>query len=143
MGHGGLRRSLPRSVAFPVDDGLAEAADGVAEVDGVGAAQVFDGEGGLMRVGVRFEDVAAVDAGEQAAIDWWRVEAAGFLDEDVVDGGFGDLAALVQEEDFVEAGLGCGLESIGIEGAMGGFVEVHRVRGIGVLGSDSDAEGVG
>ena len=96
-----------------------------------------------MRVGVRFEDVAAVDAGEQAAIDWWRVEAAGFLDEDVVDGGFGDFVSLIDEEDFFVAGLDCGLVRLRIEGAMGGFVEVHRVLGVGSFRGNADAEGVG
>ena len=64
MGHGGLRCFLLRSVGFPIDDGWAEAADGVAEIDGVGLAEVFDGQDLLMRVGVGFQDVAAVDAGE-------------------------------------------------------------------------------
>ena len=138
-----MRRSLPRSVAFPVDDGLAEAADGVAEVDGVGAAQVFDGEGGLMRVGVGFEDVAAVDAGEDAAIDGRREELAVFLDYKAVDGAFGDFAALIEEKDFVVTGLGCGVEGLRVERAMGGFVEVHGVLGIGEFGRDADAEGFG
>src|SRR5580658_6630085 len=89
------------SVAFPGNDGGTKAADGVGEIDGVGLAEVFECEDLLVCVGVGFEDVAAVDAGEQPAFDGRREEAAGFLDEDVVDGGFGDFAAVVQEEDFV------------------------------------------
>jgi hypothetical protein len=95
-----------------------------------------------MRVGIGFEDVAAVDAGEEAAVDGRGEEAAVFLDEDVVDGGFGDFVALIEKEDFVVAGLDCCLEGLRVEGAMGGFVEVHGVSRVGSFCGDADSEGL-
>lgn len=128
---------------MPVDFGRAEGADGVAEINGVGLAEVLFGEDGFPGLEVGGQDVAAVHAGKEAALDGWGEETAGFLDEDVVDGGLGDFAAVVQEEYVVVAGFNCGLEGLRVEGAMGGLVEVHGVAGVGALGGDADAEGVG
>ena len=96
---------------FPVDDGRAEAADCVAEIDCVGIAEVLEGEGLFFGVGICGEEAATMDAGKYATVDGWGEEAAIFLDEEVVDGGLCDFVAVIEEEDFVVAGFDCGLES--------------------------------
>src|ERR1700689_1495213 len=84
--------------SLPVDFGGAKASDGVAEIEGVSLAEVVLREDGSLCVGVGGEDVAAVNAGEQATVYGRGEEAAVFLNEYVVDGGLGDLAVLIQKE---------------------------------------------
>ena len=76
-----------------------------------------------------------MDAGEQSALDGRREQAAVFLNEDVVDGAFGDFAAKVEKQHFVVARLGCGFEGFSVEGSVGGFVEEHGVAGDRCVGS--------
>jgi hypothetical protein len=126
-----------------VYDRATKAADGVGEINGVGVAEIVFGEDGFLCVGVGGEDVAALDAREQSAVDRRREETTVFLNENVVDGAFGDFAALIQEEDVVVTGGDCGLEGLGVQRAVGGFVEVHGIFGIGALSGNADAEGFG
>ena len=57
------------------------------------------------------------------------------LEEEVADGAFGELVALVEEEDFVEAvGAGAG-EFVVVEAAVGGFVAQVEVVGAGAVGA--------
>jgi hypothetical protein len=126
-----------------VYDRATKAADGVGEINGVGVAEIVFGEDGFLCVGVGGEDVAALDAREQTAVDRRREETTVFLNENVVDGAFGDFAALIQEEDVVVTGGDCGLEGFCVERAVGGFVEVRGVFGVGAVGGDADAEGFG
>jgi hypothetical protein len=132
-----------RLPAFPIDDGGTKAADGVAEIDGVCAAKVFEAQDAFFGAGVGGQDVAALDAGEQAAVDWRGEEAAVFLYEDIVDGAFSYFAALIEEENIVVTGCDCGLEGFSVERAVGGFVEVHGIFGVRALSGDADAEGLG
>jgi hypothetical protein len=104
-------------------------------------AEIVEAQDAFLRVGVGGEHMAAMDAGEQAAGDGRGEQAAVFLDEDVVDGGFSDFAAVIQEQHIVVAGCASGLEGLRVDGAMGGLVEVHGVGGVGALGGDADAEG--
>ena len=86
--------------------------------------------------------MAALDPGENAAVDGRGYEAAVPLDEDVVDGGFCDFAAMIEEEDFVVAGMDGCLQGIGVERTVGGFVEVYGLLRVGSFCGDEDAEGV-
>ena len=59
--------------------------------------------------GVGFEEVAAVDAGEDSRGEGWGKKLAFALDDDIADGSFGEFASFVEEEDFVAAfGAGFG-----------------------------------
>jgi hypothetical protein len=130
-------------LAFPVDDGGAEAADGVGEIDGVGLAEIFWVEYSLDRGWPLLKKMKTVDSGEQAGFNWRRDEIAILFNEEVVDRSFGDLASLVEEEDIVKAGFDGGFELGGVEGAVGCFVEVHGVAGIGSLGCEADSQRLG
>jgi len=126
------------SAGFPIDYGLAEAADGVGEIDSISAAQVVDGQHALFRVWVGGEDMTPVNPGEQAAVDGRRLESAVLFDEDVVDCGFGDLVALIQEEDVFMARFDRGLEGLRVERAVGGLVKIHGVLRVGALRGDAE-----
>jgi hypothetical protein len=128
---------------LPVDDGGAKAADGVTEIDIVGFAEVLEAQDAFFGAGIGGKNVAALDAGEQAAVYGRCHKPPVFLDEDVVDGAFGDFSVLIQEEDVVIPRGGCGLEGFRVQRSMGGFVAVHGISGIGALGSDTDADGFG
>ena len=84
-------------------DRFAEPADGVAEPEGVGGLEVGEGENSLLRVGEGFEEMAAHDSGEDTAREGRRQEPPGLFDEEIADGSFGQLAAFVEEDHFVEA----------------------------------------
>ena len=131
------------SCLLPIDDGLTNATNGIAKVDGVGLAEVLDGEDLFFCFGVGGKDVTALDAGEQAAIDGRREEAAILFDKDVVNGAFGDLVVNIQKQDIVIACLGCGPVRLSVEKTLGGLVEVHGVARVGALGGDADAQGLG
>ena len=68
---------------------MAEATDGVGEVEGGGGAQVGEGEDAFGGAGVGLEEMLAVDAGEQAAGDGRGIEFSGNFDEEIVVHGFG------------------------------------------------------
>ncbi len=152
MGHPGLCRWSRQafgccgrwtSVFLPIDDGRAEAADGVGEIDGVGVSEVVAGQDSLFGVRAVGQNMTAVNTGEQAAVYGRGEETAILLDEDVVDGAFGDFAAFVQKHRIVVACGGRGLRSFLVKRAMGGFVEVHRILRVDGMGADADAEGFG
>lgn len=82
--------------------------------------------------------MAAVDAGENAAVEWGSEPAAGLLDEDVVDCAFSDLVARVQEEDVCEArGTGDGVGAV-VKFAPRGLVEEEAIGGVGAMRCDTD-----
>ena len=84
-----------------------------------------------------------MDAGYQTAGDRRRVETAVLLDKDIVVGGFGDFAALIQEQNIVKTRCVGGVESVRVELAVGGFVEVQRVLRVDAVGANADAQGTG
>ena len=129
--------------SFAGEDGPAKAADGVAQIDGVSAADVFEAQDALFGVGVSREDVAAVDAGEQAAVNWRGNQASARFDKHVVDCALCNFPAPIEEENVIITGRDCRLEGFCVERAVGGFVEVHRISGIGALSGDADVEGLG
>jgi hypothetical protein len=101
---------------------LAETADGVAEVDGLGVREVGKGEGLLAGGGVSSKDVCAEDARQDAGGERRGEKLSVEADEEGADGAFGELAALVEEENLVEA-YGAGLGEFGVvELALGGLV---------------------
>lgn len=81
----------------------AEAAEGAAEPEGAWGLEVGEGEDALFDVRTGFEEMAAHDAGEDSGRERRGEEVVVLLDEEVADGAFGELAALVEEDDFVEA----------------------------------------
>lgn len=87
--------------------------------------------------------MAALDAGQKSALDGRRDEQTIFLDEDVVDGAFGDFAAKVQEQDIVETRLDSGFEGFSVQRPVGCFVEVHGVLGVGAMGRKPDSRWLG
>jgi len=105
--------------------------------------EILKDQDALLCVGACGEGMAAVDAWEQAAGDGRRQETAGFFDKNVVHGGFGDFAAVIQEQDIVKTRRVGGLEGMRVQRAAGGFVEVHGVVGVGTVGGYADAEGMG
>ncbi len=103
--------------------------------------EVLEGEDLFFCVGVGFEDVAAVDAGEDSAGERWGEEFAAFAEEDVADCAFGEFVAFV-EEDYVVVALGDGffVEAV-VEGAAGGFVVEEEVGGGGGFCGEADEAG--
>lgn len=89
--------------------GSAETSEGAAEPEGVWGVEVGEGEGALLEGGVGFEEVAAEDAGEDAGGEGRGEElpcpavVGGEFEEEIADGALGELVALVEEEDLVEA----------------------------------------
>ncbi len=116
----------------------AKAADSVADVDAVGGLQVIKGEILFFDVGEGFEQVSAVDAGKDAAIERRRVPAGGFLDKEIADGALGDFVASVEKKNVSEACGRCGCEGGVVESAVGGLVEEEPVGRVGAPGSEAD-----
>jgi hypothetical protein len=88
-----------------MDESEAEATNGVRQIDLVGCVEIVEAEDLFYDVGLSFKHVAAMDAGEQAAVNGRSVEDAVLLNEDVVDGAFCDFIALIQEDHVVVSGL--------------------------------------
>src|SRR5271157_4364380 len=78
--------------------------------------------------------MAAMDAGKQSTFDGRREPASVFFQEDVVSCAFGDLAAQVEKQHIVKAGLGWGFQGLRVERPVRGFMEEHGVPRIGALG---------
>jgi hypothetical protein len=98
--------------------------------------QVLGAEGGFAE-GAGGQQFGAEDAGEQAGAEGrgepFAVDAGG----DVGAGGFGDLAAFVQEDRVV--GVAAGVPGGGVDGAVGGLVAQERVLTVDANGGDADA----
>ena len=77
--------------------------------------------------------VAALNTGEQAALDGWREQTTVFPDENVVDTGLSNLAAQIQKQDIVITSPDGGLEGFSVVGAVRGLVEEHGIPRIGAL----------
>src|SRR5581483_1991825 len=89
--------------AVPLDLDAPQSAHGVAQVHGIGAAQVILVQYALFDVGSRLQQMPPIDAGKQAALDWRREPAAVFLHEHIANGAFRQLAAKVEKQHIVEA----------------------------------------
>lgn len=80
------------------------------------------------------------DAGEQAAGERRRAEAAVEIEKQIADAALGELVALVEEEAFVVAVVQGADEFAVVEGAAGGFVAEPGVAGVDALAGYADAE---
>ena len=80
-----------------------QAADGVAEEEFVGGAEVGERQDAFFGARDGLQQVTAEDARQYAAGQRRRVEAPLDADKDIADGSLGDLVALVAKENLVEA----------------------------------------
>jgi len=97
----------PRKTALtapsPVDLHSAQAADCVGQVDSVGEAEVVEGQHALLDFGPGFEQMAAVNSGQQTALDGRREPAAVFLGKHITDSAFSDFATQIEKKRVVES----------------------------------------
>ena len=109
----------------------------------IGGEDIGNRERLFLDSGLRCEQMTAVDAGQEAAGDWWGQKAAVFLDHHVLDGALGDFAAFVEEESIVETGGAGLLVDAVIERPVCSFVAKEAVGGIGWCGWDEERDGMG
>jgi hypothetical protein len=131
-------KAKPNSRVFPLNHRPAQAADGVRQIDCVGVVKVLDGEHALLCVRPYFQNVTALNAGQQAALDGRREQVPIFLNKNVVNSAFRDFVAEVEKQHVIKTSLGSSLESLSVEGPVRGFVKEHGVLRIGALGGDAD-----
>lgn len=67
------------------DDDPAQAAHGIGQIDRIGGFEAGLCQDLFARVGVRLQQMAAIDAGKQTRVDWRSEELAVAFDEDVAE----------------------------------------------------------
>jgi hypothetical protein len=105
----------------------------VREIHGVYVAQIVFAQDSFFNFGACFEQMAAINSRQEAAVDWRGQQFSVFLNKYAADCALGELAALVEEEKIVEALALRLLKSPRVQLAPRSFVEEHGVGEIGAF----------